>query len=139
MALLFPPSISINRFTGGYQSTSEYTDLEPTDTNDAENTVYGQNGAIEQRLGSLKLISTKLFSSSATATGRPITGYFQYDKLGNPQTFHVACAGDSIYSVDVSSTSVTAVAASLTDNSETYWSFIQFQDPRSANDFFPWR
>ena len=36
-----PPAISINQFVGGFKSTSDYTDLLDTETNDSENIDYG--------------------------------------------------------------------------------------------------
>jgi len=132
MPLFLPPAVSVNKFVGGFKSVSDYTDLADTETSDALNTVYGPNGDIDQRLGSERLYNSLLFSSSATATGRPITGHYFFDKLGDSASFQVVAAGDSLF--NYSSATATVIRTTLTDNSETFWSFIQIQDPRSAGD-----
>jgi hypothetical protein len=132
LALHLPPAVSISRFIGGYKSVSDYTDLADTETNDAVNTLYGPNGDIDQRLGSVKLLATKLTSSSDLTTGKPITGHYWFDKLGNSSTFHVVAAGNALYQYN--SATASRFAESLTEGSLTFFSFIQIQDPRSASD-----
>ena len=132
MALHLPPAVSISKFTGSYKSVSDYTDLEDTDTNDAINVVYGPNGDIDKRPGMTRLYRWKLFSSSATSTARAITGHYFFDKLGSTNTFNVVAAGDSVYSYN--SNTANAIATGLTDNSNTFFTFIQTQDPRSPSD-----
>lgn len=132
MGLFLPPAVSISKFTGGYKSVSEYTDLGDTETNDAENTVYGPNGTIDSRSGSLRLYNQKLYSSGAATVARPITGHYFFDKLGNTSTYHIVAAGDSLY--NYTSATASAIATGLTDNSNTFWNFVQIQDPRSPSD-----
>jgi hypothetical protein len=131
VALHLPPAVSINRFVGGYKSISDFTDLADTETSDAQNTVYGPNGDIDKRAGSLKLLNAKLTSVSATA-GAPITGHYWFDKLGVTATYHVVAAGDSLF--QYSSATSTRIYTALTENSEAFFSFVQTQDPRSASD-----
>lgn len=131
MALFFPPSLSINQFSGGYKAVSDYTDLGDTETNDAVNVEYYPSGDISTRSGSLKINPISL-KSTGGASGRPITGHYYFVKTGQTSTFHVVGAGDSLFNYN-SSTSV-AIRTGLTDNSETYWQFTQIQDPLSAGD-----
>lgn len=132
MALQLPPAVSISKFTGGYKANSNYTDLMDSETNDAANTVYGTTMDISQRNGSLRLYNYNLFSTSDTATGRPITGHYFFKKLGTTTSYHVACAGDSIY--NYTSSTANAIRVGMTDNSNTFWNFIQVQDPRTPSD-----
>ena len=126
------PAVSVERFTGGYKSVSDYTDLQDTETNDAENVLYGPNGDIDKRQGSVRLYNTKLFNSTSTATGEPITGHFYFDKLGSTGAYHVVAAGDSIYSY--TSATASAIRTGMTDNSNTFFNFIQIKDPNAAAD-----
>lgn len=129
MALFLPPAVSVNRFQGGFKAVA-YTELSDTETNDAKNVFYSPDGTITHRDGSLRLYNQPLFSTSATGTGRPITGHYFFDKLGDSSTIHIVAAGDSLYSYN--SSTANQIRSTLTDNSQTYWTFIQIQDPRSA-------
>ncbi len=130
--LSLPPAVSINRFEGGYKSFANYAELLDTETADAANTVYTPGGNIDQRNGSVRLYNSRLFSSGDTATGRPITGHYYFEKLGAGTNFHVVCAGNSVF--NYTSSTATVIRTGLTDNSNTFWNFIQIQDPRSASD-----
>lgn len=135
MALHLPPSLSVQKFTGGYKAVSDYTDLADTETNDALNTVYGPNGDIDQREGSERLYPTRLFNTSTLSAttfsaGEPITGHYYFDKLGSTSVFHIIGAGNSLYQYTSSTASV--IRTGLTDSSNAFFSFIQIADPRSA-------
>ncbi len=132
MALNLPPAVSISKFTGGYKSVLTYTSLMDTETADAQNVTYGTDSNLDKRKGSLRLYNKRLTSSGDSATGRPTTGHYFFDKLGQSGSYHVVAAGDSLYSY-TSATAVT-IRTGLTDNSNTFWNFIQIQDPRSAAD-----
>ena len=132
MALHLPPAVSISKFEGGYKAVSDYTDLGDTECSDALNVVYGPNGDIEQRAGMRRLYPYKLYASSATATARPITGHYNFDKLGSTGQYNVVACGDSLY--NYSSSTASAIMTGLTNDSNTLWSFIQTQDPRSPSD-----
>lgn len=131
MALYLPPSVSISRFSGKYRSKLSYGALDDTDTNDAQNVLYGPQGSIDKRNGCQRLYNTAL-TSSGGATGRPVTGHYYFTKTGASSTLHIVAAGDSLY--NYSSATATAIRTGLTDNSDTFWSFVQIQDPRSASD-----
>jgi hypothetical protein len=130
--LYLPPAISINRFEGGYKSFANYAELLDTETADAANSVYTPGGNIDQRNGSARLYNSRLFSSGNTATGRPITGHYYFEKLGAGTNFHMVACGDSLFNYN--STTATVIRTGLSDNSNTFWSMIQIQDPRSASD-----
>src|SRR3990167_4884278 len=132
MALHLPPAVSINRFDGGYKSVSNYADLTDTETSDAKNTIYGPDKNISQRPGSLRLYNSRLFSTSETSTARPITGHYYFTKLGANTSFHIVAAGDNLF--NYTSSTANSIRSTLTDNSNTFWNFIQIQDPRSAAD-----
>lgn len=132
MALNLPPAVSISKFTGGYKSVLTYTSLMDTETADSQNVSYGTDLNVDKRKGSLRLYNKRLTSSTDSATGRPITGHYFFDKLGQSGSYHVVASGDSLYSY-TSSTAV-VIRTGLTDNSNTFWNFIQIQDPRSAAD-----
>lgn len=132
MALHFPPSVSISKFVGGYKSVSDYTDLNDTESNDAQNVVYGPNGDIEQRTGSLRKYNRKLANTATPTIGEPITGHYYFDKLGSTSTYEVVAAGNSLYSY--SSATANVIGTGLTDNSLVFFAFTQVQDPRSASD-----
>jgi hypothetical protein len=63
---------------------------------------------------------------------RPITGHFFYRKLGGTSTYDLVAAGDSIYVY--TSATATVIASGLTDNSETYWDFVQMTNPVSQSN-----
>ena len=126
-----PPAVSVNNFVGGYKVVSDYTDLEPTETNNSENVLYGPNKDLDQRAGSLRVLPLKL-TSNGGSIGRPITGHFYFNKLGDTSSFHVVAAGDSIF--NYTSSTQTTLTSVLTDSSENYFTFAQIQDPRSAAD-----
>ena len=130
MAIFHPPAVSIDRFTGGFKSTSDYTDLADTETNDSKNVIYTPGGDLEQKLGSLKLYNTALTNSDSTA--RPITGHYYYKKLGASTDQHLVACGGQLW--NYTSATATVIASGLTDSSAVFWSFIQIQDPRSASD-----
>lgn len=132
MPLFYPPAVTVKRFQGGYKSFSNYTELLDTETNDAQNVEYGVEGDLFKRKGSLRLYPFKLFSSTDTATGRPITGHYYFAKQGVSATFNVVMAGDSIF--NYSSATANAIRTGMSDNSSTFWNAIQIQDPRSAAD-----
>ena len=132
MALNAPPAASVNRFEGGYRSRSSYTTLGDSQTNDAENTVYSPTGQLTQRLGMSKILDTMLSDTSSTATGEPINGHYFFTKTGTTSSFHVVQAGNSIYRL--TTTSSTAIANTITADSETFMHFAQIQDPESASD-----
>ena len=131
MGLWHPPAVSIDKFSGGFKSTSSYTDLTDTETNDAQNVSYGPNAVLRQRNGSLKILNTKLTTVTGTS-GRPITGHYYFEKLGATAGVSVVAAGDSLFSYN--SAGATAITTGLTDNSNTFFTFVQIQDPRSASD-----
>lgn len=131
MAIHLPPAIPVNNFVGGYKSIKDYTSLGDTETSDAQNVAYSPSGDLGQVLGTQKLLTTALVSTGGS-TGRPITGHYFFDKLGVSSGFHVVAAGDSLFNYNSSTASV--VRSGLTDNSGTYWTFVQIQDPRSASD-----
>lgn len=132
MGLWLPPSISVSRFTGGFKSSSDYIDLADAETNDAQNCVYTPGGNLEQRKGSVRLYPYRLYSSGDPSTGRPITGHYYFDKLGISSGFNIVAAGDGLY--NYTSNTASAIRTGLTDNSNTFWSFVQIQDPRSQAD-----
>lgn len=132
MALHLPPAVTIARFIGGYKAVSSYTDLQDTETNDSANVQYGPSGDLDKRKGSEKLLNQFLFSSTDTSTSRPITGHYYYSKLGATTGVHVVGAGDSLFTY--SSATATTIRTGLQDNSNTFWTFTQIQDPRSAGD-----
>jgi len=128
----YPQAISVNQFKGGFKFTSDYTDLEDTETNDSRNVLYDIDGDIKQRKGSQKLYNTRLTPVGFTARS-PIKGHYYYEKLGgNSQTFNVVAIGDAWYNYTSSTASV--IRSSLNSSSETFWNFIQIQDFRSASD-----
>lgn len=131
MAIYFPKAVTIDRFQGGYQAASDFTDLGPTDTADAANVLYDPSADIRQRGGSQKILNTRLTNSSATA-GAQIIGHTYFKKLGTTTGFHVVAAADSIYNV----TSAVASAILTGQNSASFYTFAQMQDPRSASDDF---
>src|SRR3990167_7749305 len=131
MGLRLPQAVSIDKFQGGYKSTSDYSDLLDGETSDAQNTVYTTGNDIEQRRGSEKLYNTSL-KSTGGVVGRPITGHTYFDKLGLDSGFHVVAAGDCLNKY--TSATASTIYSGLTDNSQTYWIFTQIQDPRSASD-----
>jgi hypothetical protein len=130
IALRSQPAVSINQFIGGFKSTSDYTDLLDQETNSSENIEYGPNGDLVQRKGSVKILNTRLTSTSATAV-RPITGHYNFTKLG-ASSFDLVMVGDAIYNYTSSTASV--IASGLLDNSAVFWNSVQIQDPRSASD-----
>jgi len=131
MGLFFPKAITIRKFEGGLKLDSDYTDLEDTETNDAQNCLYGPDGDITQRKGSSRILNTRLTSDGNTAI-RPITGHHYFRSLGSTSGFHMVGCGDTLN--DFRETSSTIVLKGLTDNSNTFWNFAQIQDPRSATD-----
>ena len=132
MPLFFPKSYSVLNFKGGFKYTSDYTDLTDTETADALNVEYGPDGDITSRKGSTRILNEELLSTTGT-TSRPITGHIYFDKLGGASsTLHVIAAGNSLF--DYRETSKTRILSGLEDNSNTFWSFVQLQDPRSASD-----
>ncbi len=131
MGLFLPPAVTINRFTGGYRPIADYTTLKDTETSDANNTEYDHRGDISQRPGSRKLLRTRL-EGSASSTIEPITGHKFFTKLGTTTGFHVVAAGDRLYNYN--SSTATVIRSGLTDNSNTFFTFSQVQDPRSASD-----
>lgn len=131
MGLFFPKALSVRKFEGGLKLDSDYTDLALTETNDAQNCLYGPNGDIEQRLGSEKLLNTRLLSTDGTSV-RPITGHYFFRKLGASTGQHVVACGNALH--DHRGTSATVILSGLNDNSNTFWNFVQIQDPRSATD-----
>lgn len=131
MPLFFPKSHSVLNFKGGFKHTSDYTDLTDTETADALNVEYGPDGDITSRRGSARILNSAL--DSEDGTDRPITGHFYFDKLGGDSaTMHIISCGDSLF--DFAETSKTRILTGLTDNSNTFWSFDQLADPRSASD-----
>jgi len=133
VALFLPPSVSVNRFVGGYKRVSDYTDLSDTETNDAENILYGPKGDIEQRLGSRKFLNEKLTESTTSSTsGEPITGHYFFKKTGETTGVHVVAAGDSVFNYNTATAN--AIVTGLSDNSNVFFQFVQIGDPRSAAD-----
>lgn len=132
MSLILNPSISVNGFRGGYRPSVNYASLNQADTPDAANVFYTAEEDIEKRHGSERLYNRPLFSSSATSTGRPITGHYFFQKAGTTSSFNIVAAGDSLF--NFTSATANAIATALSDNSNTFFSFIQVQDPRSAAD-----
>jgi hypothetical protein len=131
MPLFFPKSHSVLNFKGGFKYTSDYTDLADTETADALNIEYGPDGDLTSRKGSTRILNSAL--DSADGTARPITGHYYFNKLGGDSaTMHIIAAGDSLH--DFAETSKTRILSGLTDNSNTFWSFDQLADPRSASD-----
>ena len=53
MALFYNPSISIDKFKGGYKAAISYTELQDTETNDSKNVIYGVNSDLFSKDGSL--------------------------------------------------------------------------------------
>ena len=132
MPLFFPKSHSVLNFKGGFKHTSDYTDLSDTETADALNVEYGPDGDITSRKGSKRILNSEFLSTTGT-TSRPITGHYHFNKLGGSSaTLHVVAAGNSLF--DFAETSKTRILSGLTDNSNTFWSFVQIADPRSASD-----
>lgn len=133
MGLRFPPASTITQFRGGFKGSSDFTDLNDTETNDAKNVEYTKGADIKQRGGGDKLLNVAL-TSNGGATGRPIVGHFFFEKLDEPDQAgtHIVVAGDSVY--EYSSSTASIIRSGMTDDSETYWSFCQIQDPRSASD-----
>jgi len=132
MPLFMPKAYSVLNFKGGFKYTSDYTDLSDTETADALNVEYGPNGDITSRKGSIRILNEEMISTTGT-TSRPITGHIYFKKLGGESaTLHIAAAGNSLF--DYRETSKTRIMSGLTDNSNTFWSFSQLQDPRSASD-----
>jgi hypothetical protein len=133
VALHFPPSISIEKFVGGYKAASDYTDLADTETNSAENCLYSPSADLEKRRGSLKIYNRALTASGASSTStEPITGHYFFAKLGSTSTYNVVAAGDSVFNYN--SSTANAILTAQSDNSETFWSFIQIQSPTNAGD-----
>lgn len=132
MALFYPQSVSVSNFTGGYRAISDYAELKDTETSVAENVVYGPGGDLNSRTGSRKLLNQRLANVAAPTDGEPITGHYYYKKLGDSIGSHIVMAGDSVYNYN-SSTAV-AIQTGLTDNSQTFFTTVQIQDPRSAGD-----
>src|SRR3990167_6429465 len=140
--LFFPPASVFPR-TDAYNATAEFQTLTDTETNDARNCEFGLEGSIKKSLGYFKLDSTKL-TSSATATGQPINGFYEFNKLGASSTLYVAGAGNTLWQytaknaatsfagVSAASRLLSACATTLPQNH--YWQFAQIQDPRSATD-----
>ena len=129
--LRFPNAVSINRFIGGFKSTSDYTDLEDTETSDALNCIYDIDGDIKQRKGSVKLYNTRLTETSSTARV-PITGHYYFEKLGTTATFNIVAVGDALYNYGTATASV--IRSGMNNASSTFWNFVQIQDMRSASD-----
>jgi len=132
VALFLPPAVSVQRFRGGYKAVSDYTDLQDTETSDAQNVVYGPNGDIDQRFGSQKILNSRLANSATPTTGENITGHYFFRKSGASASFHVVCAGNSIY--NYTSSTANAILTGLGSVSSTFYTFTQIQDPRSATD-----
>jgi len=131
MALFLPPAVTINKFKGGFKSTPDFSDLNDTETNNSRNVVYNPNSDIEKRKGSLRLLNTRLASTGVTA-GAVVTGHYHFAKLGSSQTFHVVAAGDSLF--NYSSATASAIRTGLSGASNSFWNYVQIQDPRSASD-----
>ena len=132
MALQLPPSVSVNRFIGGFKSISDYTDLSDTETSDAENVLYSPKGDIDSRFGSEKLLRTRLQSFSATGnTMEPIKGIYNFRRLGTSSTFTVVACGDSVF--NYSSATAINILAHLNSATDTFFSFTQIQDPDLAS------
>ena len=131
MPLFLPKALTVNRFVGGFKATSDYTDLGLTETADAQNCEYGAHGDIKQRKGSGRILNTRLQSSTGSST-RSITGHYFFRKLGDSTGMHVVGCGDSLFNFQ--ETSATTILSGLTDNSNTFWDFVQIQDMRSASD-----
>ena len=128
----YPQAISVNQFKGGFKSTSDYTDLEDTETNDSRNVLYDQDGDIKQRKGSLKLLNTRLNPTSSTSRFN-ITGHYYYEKLStNSASYNVVACGGTLY--NYTSACATVIRSGLNTSSETFWTFTQIQDFRSASD-----
>ena len=131
MPLFLPKALTVNKFVGGWKATSDYTDLTPTESADAQNCEYGAHGDIKQRNGSERILGTRLQTSTGSST-RPITGHYFFRKLGATTGIHVVGCGDSLFNYQ--ETSATTILSGLTDNSNTFWDFVQIQDMRSASD-----
>ena len=82
MGLFFPKALTIRKFEGGLKLDSDYTDLGDTETNDAQNCLYGPDGDITQRKGSARILNTRLTSNGSSAV-RPITGHHYFRSLGS--------------------------------------------------------
>lgn len=132
MALFLPPAVSVNNFVGGYRAVSDYSELRDTETSVAENMVYGPGGDLNTRTGSRKLLNQRLANTATLTIGEDIVGHYYFKKLGDAVGTHIVMAGDSVYSYN-SSTAV-AIQSGLTDNSQTFFTTVQIQDPRSASD-----
>ena len=77
MALLLPPAVSVKRFRGGFKSIG-FEDLADTETNNAENVEYGQDGDLQQRGGSRKILNDSL--DGTATTGQPIRLHYYFKK-----------------------------------------------------------
>ena len=96
MPLFLPKALTVNKFVGGWKATSDYTDLTPTESADAQNCEYGAHGDIKQRNGSERILGTRLQTSTGSST-RPITGHYFFRKLGATTGIHVVGCGDSLF------------------------------------------
>lgn len=138
MGLRFPEAFTIKQFKGGYRPGASYHELQDTETNDAHDFIYAQDGTLVKRRGSRKILNQRLSDpANATPVGGsgsgPITGYFHFAKLNtSTQTFHVACVPGGVF--NMTSATGTAIRSGLNTTSEVFWNFIHIQDFRSAAD-----
>ena len=138
MSLRLPPAITIKGFTGGFRAVADYTDLADTETNDAQDIVYGLNENLDSRPGCLKMLNERLLNTTTLgadtgtfSAGQGILGHYWYDKVDSSNSFHVVAAGGQIYNY-TSSTAI-AIRTQLSANTQSFYTFVQMRNPNSAS------
>lgn len=132
MALYYAPALSINKFEGGYKAISEFTDLQMTETFDSKNIIYTEGGVLKKRSGSERMLNVRLTNSSTTSQGEQIRGHYYFRKLTTDSAFHVVMAGNRVF--NYTSATANQIDTGYTTSTNSFFTFAQCKDPRSAAD-----